>query len=317
MEQTAPEQILHYVTAEKIGEGRTGTVFKTWDTVLERFVALKILRPELMAIRSFRAQVLSTLRALSDSDHPNIATLYGVHKLDDGRYVVASELTEGNSLRGLIRRGPIDNETFLEIARPVVSALRFAHDRHILHGNIRPSNIVMREDGSVRLLDFGMSTLVVEREVRNYPADTEIIRYRAPEQITGEELTPLADLFALGAVFYEALAGAPAFPGTHRETVEEKILHEQPDFNRLQPDQRTPGDTILVLEKLLGKDTEDRFSGTGQVEITLREIDTFEKTERSRRTFAVKPEGSRGYLMISLLAALLVIFWLVITTVGR
>jgi len=314
MEQHIPQQVLHYVTAEKLGEGFTGETHKAWDTVLERFVALKFLRRDLTDDTAFRAQCLATLRELTAADHPNIATIFGVHKVED-IYVIAMELVEGQTLREIIRSGPISNEQFLDIARQTAAALNYAHEHHILHGCLNPTNIVIREDGSVRVIDFGLSTRPIERNNPDFVPPVETARYRAPEEITGEEITPLADLFSMGAVFYEALAGATAFPGNAIKEIEDAILENDPDFARLQPDQKTPGDTVLVLEKLLAKKPVDRFANAAELQVTLDEIVRFEENDKIREFLKVKPTTSREYLMISLLAALLLIFWLVITTV--
>ncbi len=314
MEQHIPQQVLHYVTAEKLGEGFAGETHKAWDTVLERFVALKFLRPDLTGNTAFRAQCLATLRELTEADHPNIATIYGAHKIDTG-YVIAMELVEGHTLRDVIRSGPIDNETFLHIARQTAAAINYAHKHHIVHGCFNPTSVMICQDDSVRLVDFGLSTLLIERENPDFVPSTEVVRYRAPEEITGEEITPMADLFSLGAVFYELLAGATAFPGQDIKVIEEAILRDEPNFARLLPDVKTPGDTVLVLEKLLAKKPADRFANAAELQVTLDEIVRFEENDKFREFLKVKPTTSREYLMISLLAALLLIFWLVITTV--
>jgi serine/threonine-protein kinase len=320
MADTVPQQILHYVIADKIADSATGDIYKAWDTVLERFVAIRFINSDLIQYTSFRAQVLATLRALADTDHPNICSLYGVHKVND-TYFVAMELVEGRTVRDILRTGPVDNETFLHWAMAVAGVLNHAHQQHIIHGNLNPDNIIVREDGSLRVMNFGFCTLPIEREDPEYQPALETIRYRSPEQITGEEVTPLTDLFSTGCIFFEALSGYPAFPGNSRRMVEEAILHNDPDFKDLLPDRRTPGDTVLVLEKLLARKPEDRFYNAGQFQITMAEIAAFEKEAGSRRLndsfLAIKPRTPKQYLMISVLAALLVIFWLVITTVPR
>ncbi|HOD65355.1 MAG TPA: serine/threonine-protein kinase [candidate division Zixibacteria bacterium] len=314
MEQSVPIQILHYALGERLAPSRTGDLYKAWDTVLERFVALKLFDLDLMDHIPYRAQVLSTLRALADTDHPNICSLYGVHKFH-GRYVVALELVEGESLRERLRRGPLDIDAFLRVASALAGALNHAHSRHIVHGSLTPSNILLRDDGDVRVVDFGFSTMIVEREGRGFSPSAEAVRYRAPEQVTGEEVGPLADLFAAGAILYECLAGCPAFPGSSVEAVEEAVLHADPDFRLLQPDRKTPADIVLLLERLLAKNPADRLRHAAELQITLTEIVSFEKAAPAREFFQVAPQSPRQYLMLSLLAALLIIFWLVITSV--
>jgi serine/threonine-protein kinase len=316
MATSVPKQILHYVPAEKIGSGITGDVYKAWDSVLERFVALKLLNPELMEHTAYRAQVLGTLRALADTSHPHICSLYGVHKADD-RYVVAMELIEGHTLRELLREGPWTGDRFLDLAVKAAGALNHAHSRCILHGNVTPANIAYCDGGDLRVLDFGFSTLPIERDNPDYTVSAETVRYRSPEQITGEEVTPLSDLFSLGAVLYEVLTGSPAFSGTDRRWIEDAILEQEPSYTSLLPDARTSGAIVLVLEKLLAKKPDERFTHAGELQITLTEVISFGKRKPVREFFDVKPTTSRQYLMLSFLAALLIIFWLVITTVPR
>ena len=145
----------------------------------------------------------------------------------------------------------------------------------------------------------------------------ETVRYRSPEHVTGEELGQSSDLFSAGTILYECLAGAPAFGGLSVRVIEEGILKEEPDYRRLQPDRKTPGDVVLVLEKLLAKKAQERFSSTAELLVTLTEIVSFEKASPLREFFEVAPRSPRQYLMISLLAALLIIFWLVVTTVNH
>lgn len=314
METPIPNQILHYALGDRIAPSPTGDLYRAWDTVLERFLALKILNPDLIAHTPYRAQVLSALRVLADTDHPNICTLYGVHKAHD-RYIAALELVEGESLRDRLRRGPLDLDTFFRVAGALAAALNHMHRHHITHGNLTPNNILLREDGDIRIMDFGFSTLVLEREQPDFTPSPETLRYRSPEHVTGENITPLSDLFSAGTILYECLTGYPAFPGTSTESVEHAILHTTPDFARLQPDRKTPADIVLLLEKLLAKDPADRLRHAAELQITLTEIVSFEMNTPTREFLQIAPSSPRQYLMLSLLAALLIIFWLVITSI--
>jgi len=316
MESLTPQQVMHYVVAEKIGQGATGEVYRAWDNVLERFVALKFLPVDLMKHQSYRAQCLAAMRELTAIDHPNIATIYGVHKVDE-RFVIAMEFIEGHSLGAKLKDGPLGNDTLLDIARQVAAALDAAHQRRVIHGNINPANIFVNTDRSVRVLDFGLSTLPVEREDSTFLPGMAAIRYRSPEQITGEEVTPLTDLFSAGVVFYEALAGTALFIGDDQSEAEDAILHFDPDLNALHECGAIRGGTVLALEKLLAKDTVDRFQNAAEMKVTLDAMLTFEQSDKVREFLDVKPTSSRQYLMLSLLAVMLIIFWLVITTVTR
>jgi len=315
MDNTPQKQILHYTLVEKLGEGRTGSVYQAWDNNMERIIAMRFIPDELLENRTFHDQCLSTLKALVGLTHLNIGCVYDVFTIED-RLVETMEYISGQTLRERIRKGPTDNETFLMLAIQIARGLNYAHSQHITHGNIRTSNIIMTEEGVVKLVDFGLSCHVIEDEDSS-PIIYDEIRFRSPEHVTGNEITSFSDLFSLGAVFWELVTGKPAFNGDSQHAVEEAILHEQLDFDKLYTDNKLPGDMVLLLEKLLAKDPKERFRDSAQLLVTLEAIQLFEKESRTREFFQVTPSTPRQYLMLSILTALLIIFWLVITTVYK
>jgi len=311
MEEFTPQQILHYEIIGKLGDGVSGQVFKVWDTVRERIVALKLLNPPLIDSVGFRGNCLTALNTLSHSNHPNICSIFGFYQVG-GTFMIDMEYLEGTTLRELIRLGPLNKSKFLDIAVQIGDGLKYAHEQLVTHGNLKPSNIMVTPQGVVKIMDFGLSCFAVGRELLKGKAAFEMPSYIAPEQITGEPLTPSADLFSLGALFYELLTGKQPFIGDTREAVENAILHEIPDFQILR-DRKIPGDTILLIEKLLAKNPADRFSSAGELLITLREVRSFERESSRREFLQVKPKSTRQYLLISLLAILLIVLWYIVT----
>ncbi len=315
MEKTLPKQILQYAIIEELGHGPAGQILKAWDTGLERIVCLKLIRPELMECRGFKARCLSTRRGLSEIAHPNIGNIFGMHQTD-GQYIIVEEYIDGMFLDEQIARGPMEINAFLNTATQIAAGLDQAHSKLIIHGNLKPTNIIIQPDGHVKIVDFGLSTLPWEREHSEVPHSIKDARYRSPEEISSGEVSPLSDLFSLGAIFFELLSGEPAFKGPNPREIQKQIQSRQtdPDLMPTRAQKRLPGDCILMVNKLLAHWPNERFKNTTQLMITLEEMKSFEEGTTSRTFLPVWLDAPRMYLMISVLVALLVVLWLVLTT---
>jgi serine/threonine protein kinase len=314
MEELAPVSISGYKIIEKLGEGPSGQVFKAWDEAFQRTVALKLLKPELTEPAAFLAQCQPAVNSLSDNEHPNICSIFGVHR-NDKRYVLVMEFLQGTTLREVISLGPLDNSQFLDIAAQVASGLKHAHELGVTHGNLKPSNIMITSEKVVKLMDFGLSRFADGQEGGKEPS-LEMFHYLAPEQIRGESATPQTDMFALGVLCFELVTGRHPFSGDSRETLTHSILHDKPDF-QIMASRGIHGDTILLIEKLLAKNPENRFNGAAELLVTLQEMQSFEQKSQTRKFLQVKPQTARHYLLISLLAALLLVLWYLLTTYPR
>ncbi len=306
------QRLLHYAIVEDLGEGDSGHVYRAWDTQKRRTVALKLLKAQLIKNVAFRARFLTAVNKLSGYRHPNVCSVFGIHKVDES-YLIVTEYLEGVTLRELIQRGPMNNRTFLDTAAQIADGLKYAHERLVTHGNIKPSNVMVIGDGQVKIMDFGLSRCHDTDEAEGVQHSLEALHYLAPEQITAGLVTQLADFFSLGVLFYELLAGRRPFGGDTRETIENSILRDKPDIRTLRA-KNIPGDTILMIEKLLAKDPSDRFGGTGELYITLQAMRSFERQSTARKFLHVKPQTPRQFLVLSLLAFLLVVLWYVVTT---
>jgi len=312
MDDGIKQRLLHYSRLERIGERGSGQVYKAWDSIRQRTVALKLLWPELIGTDSFRAHCLLAVNTLSHCSHRNICSVFSIHQVDE-TYVIVTEYLEGKTLEELIREGPLDNTTFLNIAAQIADGLEYAHDQLIMHGNIKPSNFMVTGQGQIKIMDFGLSCYPAVKKATGAGLSLETLHYLAPERITGEPVTPLSDLFSLGVLFYEMSVGGRPFTGDVPKSVEHSILHDQPDF-QIMRDKKVPGDTILLIEKLLAKNPAVRFGSAGELSITLNAMRSFERESSTRKFLQVKPHSPRQYLLISLLAVLLVVLWYVVTT---
>jgi DNA-binding beta-propeller fold protein YncE/ABC-type branched-subunit amino acid transport system substrate-binding protein len=234
-----------------IGRGGMGVVYRAIDLSLERPVALKLIAPELAEDDRFRARFLREPRLAASLDHPNVIPIYeaGEH---DGQLFLAMRFVEGRDLgRVLEREGPLPPERALGILAQVAGALDAAHRRALVHRDVKPANVLIDEDGHVYLTDFGIT-----KQVGGESTDTGrvvgTLDYLAPEQIRGDPVDGRTDLYALGCVLYECLAGAPPF---RRNTEAETLwahMQEEPAPLRRYP-KLGP-----VVRKALAKDREER-----------------------------------------------------------
>ena len=260
-----------YEVLEKIGECSISSVYKSRDKVLNRLVALKILRREPAEDRIFSAAVCTGYENVAALAHPNITRVLDVDNSPDCCYV-ASEFAHGINVKDRIRRGgPISVPLALDIIIPVLEALEFAHANKIVHGDIRPQDIIVSPDGEVKLTDFGLSYALRERpEI----ADKYIMRsvhYQAPEVTEGVPPTVSSDIYSVGAILYEMLTGILPFDGTTAVAVALKKIKELPNpprsINASIP--KSLNDLVMrAIEKL----PEDRYSSASVMLLDLRMI---------------------------------------------
>jgi len=263
----------HYRVIEKLGAGGMGVVYLAEDTLLRRKVAIKF-----PAVSARRRRFLAEARAASALTHPAIAAVYDCGELDDAPYIVM-ELVEGSGLNELLRAGPLAVGRALEIAAQVAEGLREAHSRRIIHRDIKPSNIRIDKRGAVKVVDFGLAkSLAVPVEsggnVETATMEGTICgtpQYMSPEQANGKRGDERSDIFSLGAVLYECLAGKPPFRGETTVAVLAQTLHFDPpppsQFNRAVP----PAVDAVAL-RMLAKDPARRFQNTAELLAALAKV---------------------------------------------
>ena len=210
-----------------LGSGGMGEVYLAYDHDLEREVAVKVLRDT-----SDPRRFVQEAKAASGLHHPNVAHVYEIGSHDNFRFI-AMELVRGETLRERLSRGPMPVADAIEIAMQIAAALGAAHHAGIVHRDIKPENVIITPDGYVKVLDFGLAKL---REIRGDDAATLLktspgvamgtIGYMAPEQLVGSDVTPAADVFSLGVVMYEMVAGRRPFDGLTSTEIVQAILDE-------------------------------------------------------------------------------------------
>ena len=272
----------HYDVTALIGEGGMGQVYQATDTKLNRQVALKIL-PEAFATDPDRlARFQREAQVLASLNHPNIAQIHGIEDSDDTRALVL-ELVEGPTLADRIKQGPIPVDEALPIATRIAEALEAAHEKGIIHRDLKPANIKVKDDGTVKVLDFGLAkafqpeasdvSASMSPTISLTAAATQMgmvigtATYMAPEQAKGKVVDKRADVWAFGAVLYEMLTGSKPFSGDDVSTTLARVIEREPDWDAL------PSDLSRVLatylRRCLAKEPKQRIRDIGDVRLAM------------------------------------------------
>ena len=274
-----------YTIVERLGRGGMGTVYRAHDTRLNRDVALKFLYPYVTSDADAEARLLSEARAVAALQHPNICVIHEIGEAGDGQPFIAMALCDGQTLKQRLSTGPVAPDEAVSIASQVLRALKVAHSRDIVHRDIKPGNIMLDSDGSVKLLDFGLAR----------PADVSVTRpgstpgtvaYMSPEQVRGEPVDLRSDLWSVGVVLYEMLAGRRPFRGGRDKVIVQEILNEDPESLR-SVSAAMPVDVAAVVDRLLQKDREARYESAHAVLADLTDTTPSDRTrvplERDQR----------------------------------
>lgn len=288
-----------YEVIAPLGAGGMGEVYLAEDARLDRKVALKILRGELARKQDHLKRFEREARLLASLSHPNIAALYGLEESAGVRALVL-ELIDGPTLRERIEGRPMRPPEAARIARQIAEALESAHARGILHRDLKPTNIKVTPEGSVKVLDFGLakilepeSTAAGASEVPTVGESTQAgvimgtVPYMSPEQIRGEPLDFRTDNWAFGCVLYEMLTGRAAFSGKTTTDIAAAILEREPDWSRFP--RSTPAGLVRLVRRSLEKDPRRRIQHIGDARAELEEI----LEGRGEPESLVPPAGSR------------------------
>ena len=270
-----------YTIREFVGAGGMGEVYRAHDSNLNRDVALKV-RPAAFALDADRfARFRREAQMLAALNHPNIATIYGLEN-SDGVQALVLELVEGPTLANRIAMGRIPVREALSIAKQIAEGLEAAHKRGIIHSDLKPANIKLRPDGTVKILDFGLAKALDAVDVNSAPSDTTAFpsssisqsglifgtaAYMSPEQARGEAVDKRTDIWAFGCVLFETLTGRRAFQGEAIEDTLAAVLNEEPDWSLLPPE--TPADVVKLLLHCLEKNADRRLHDIAAARIEI------------------------------------------------
>lgn len=243
-----------YELIEKIGDGGMAVVYKAKDRLLNRYVAVKILRPEFTRDSQFIESFRKESQAAAGLQHPNIVNVYDVGK-EGNIYFIVMELIDGRPLSDIIEEnGPLDYRNVIEIGKQVAAALSLAHKNHIIHRDVKPHNIMITKDGVAKLADFGIAKAISTSTIVNKDDGGQVmgsVHYFSPEQARGKYVDEKSDVYSLGIVLYEMLTGEVPFDGDN--PVEIALMHINED---IKPPSQIIDNVPPALEKIILKATD-------------------------------------------------------------
>ena len=299
-----PEKISHYRILDQLGAGGMGVVYLAEDLKLGRKVAIKVLGQEFTTNKDRLHRFELEASAASNLNHPNILTIHEMG-VDDGRHYIATEYIDGVTLRRKMAAAQLETHEILDIAVQVASALEEAHSAGIVHRDVKPDNIMVRRNGYVKVLDFGLAKLTekVDRTPSDAEAATRVLvqtdagvvmgtsHYMSPEQARGKPVDARSDIWSLGVVIYEMVAGRTPFEGeTSTDVIVAITQKEPPPLARFAP--HVPAELEWIVMKALRKDRDERYQ-------TIKELLTDLRRLRQRLDFESELERSSAPVSIS------------------
>src|SRR6266849_6292961 len=280
----AGQQIGPYKIISSLASGGMGEVYLAQDTRLGRKIALKLLPPDFAKDQHRIRRFAQEARAASALNHPNVCVIHEVGKTSDGRHFIAMELIDGITLRERIAQGPLSLADALTVAEQIAAALVAAHAAGVIHRDIKPENIMLRTDGYVKVLDFGLAKLTeapsttstadastLVKIQTNYGLVMGTAAYMSPEQARGLGVDARTDIFSLGVVLYEMIAARAPFEGATISDVIATILKQEP-APLGQFSLEVPVELEWMMKKALAKDREERYQTIKELQIDLRRL---------------------------------------------
>jgi serine/threonine protein kinase/tetratricopeptide (TPR) repeat protein len=276
-----PEQmrasIAHYKIISKIGSGGMGAVYLAEDTKLDRQVALKILLDDLAKDADRVRRFVQEAKAASALNHPNILTIHEIGE-SEGQHYIATELIKGETLRDRLRKAPLSLRDTIDISLQTASALNAAHEAGIVHRDIKPENIMIRDDGGVKVLDFGLVKLSEKKNEADSSDPTRVktspgtvmgtATYMSPEQARGKETDNRTDIWSMGVVLYEMLSGKTPFAGESTNDTIAAILKSEPE----PIDGAVPQELRRMIRRTLQKRADERYQTVKDMLLDIRDL---------------------------------------------
>lgn len=323
------KQIGHYKILERLGSGGMGEVYVAQDTRLTRRIALKVLRAEFGSNSDRLQRFEREAKAVAALNHPNIVTLFSVEQSDDIKFITM-ELIQGKTLSRLIRNQKLSLNRFLELAIPIVDAISMAHQQGIIHRDLKPDNIMVSEEGRVKILDFGLAKLKMPTSTSGELRETEsvlptgsvteegvvlgTVAFMSPEQAEGKEIDHRSDIFSIGVIFYEMLTGQLPFQGGSAASLISSILRDTPrPVTELNPS--VPPQIAKIVRRCLEKAPARRYQTTLDIRNELEELSGELKSGELLQSPTVPVRAPKKHVLVwsavfaVLLIAGLISFW--------
>src|SRR5436190_205190 len=314
-------KLAHYEITSHLGTGGMGEVYKATDSKLGRSVAIKRLPAAFASDPDHLSRFRREAQVLASLNHPNIAHVYGLEESGETRCIVM-ELVEGETLQERIKQGPVPVTEALTIAKQIVAALEAAHEKGVVHRDLKPGNVMLTSDGRVKVLDFGLAKAYDANPTSGISANSPTLAsmaatnagvilgtaaYMAPEQARGKVVDKRADVWAFGCVLFEMLTGRHAFEGATVTDTLARVLEREPDWSALPA--RTPPAIVRLLRRSLRKDTRNRLHDIadamrdGQIHLFLRPLNSDQTRELAGTDGALYPFWSPDSRFIAFFAS--------------
>jgi len=289
-----------------------GVVYKAQDTKLDRIVALKFLPKHLLCDKETKTRFVHEAKAASALDHQNIATVYEIDEAE-GECFISMACIEGKSIKEVIKEKRLSIEEILKIAIQVCEGLTMAHEKGIVHRDIKSDNIMLTPRGQVKIMDFGLAKLKGATKLTTTGTTLGTLQYMSPEQAQGKEADHRSDIFSFGVVLYEMITGQLPFQGEHEAAIIYSIVNETPEpLARYKAN--VPEGLQKVVEKAMEKNTEMRYQHVEDMLIDLRRLkrDTSEVLPKSMKALTIKGRKLRTTrLILGGFAAVAIIFMII------
>ncbi len=295
------QTILHYKIIEKLGEGGMGVVYLAEDTKLKRQVAIKFLPKQISADAEERKRFEIEAQAAAALNHPNITTIHAIEESGETIFIVM-EYINGTELKDKIKSGPLPDDEAITTAIQIAKGLTAAHNKGIVHRDIKASNIMITNDGNVKIMDFGLAKIGKGSQVTKLGTTIGTIAYMSPEQTRGETLDQRTDIWSFGIVLYEMLTGGQPFKGAYDQAIIYSILNEEPELNNVSEEYSH------IIKKAMAKSPSDRYQNANEMLADLKGLkgDSLAKSG-SRETTVVNPIKNSRMKWIMSFAAILII----------
>ncbi len=279
------QTIGHYQITEKLGEGGMGVVYRATDTKLNRPVALKFLPEHITASERDVARFVQEAQAAAALNHPNICTIHGIDEADSKHFIVM-EFVDGQMLSE--KMSSVSMRQAIETGIQIAEGLAAAHEKGIVHRDMKPENVMVRKDGIVQIMDFGLAKLRGASRLTKEGSTVGTAGYMSPEQVQGQETDHRSDIFSLGVMLYEMLTGQPPFKGMHETAIAYEIVNvDSPPMSAIKPE-ITPELDAIVLD-CLEKDPKERTQAASQVALELKRYRRESSRQRASRITAARP----------------------------